>query len=76
MDLGLNVYRRWPNRTIKATRISGRGVSVVLTENARIKRFSDYYDFVGFFPRVPDWFSHQQQLDQPSPGLAITRDIG
>jgi hypothetical protein len=24
-------------------------VSVVLTENGRIKRFSDYYDFVRFF---------------------------
>jgi hypothetical protein len=53
VDLGRNVYRRWPSRTGEATRISGRGVSVVLTEDGRIKLISDYCDFVSFFPGVP-----------------------
>jgi steroid delta-isomerase-like uncharacterized protein len=30
-------------------RISGRGVSVVVIESGRIKRFSDYYDFDSIF---------------------------
>lgn len=30
-------------------RISGRGVSVAVIENGRIKRFSDYYDFATVF---------------------------
>jgi len=30
-------------------RVSGRGVSVAVIENGRIKRFSDYYDFASFF---------------------------
>jgi len=42
-----------PTGPVKATRLSGRGVSVVLTENGRIKRFSDYYDFASFFPKAP-----------------------
>lgn len=41
-----------PTGPLKATRISGRGVSFVLTENGRIKRFSDYYDFASFFPKT------------------------
>lgn len=34
-------------------RISGRGVSVVVIENGRIKRFTDYYDMASFFPKTP-----------------------
>jgi steroid delta-isomerase-like uncharacterized protein len=30
-------------------RVSGRGVSVAVIENGRIKRFSDYYDFASVF---------------------------
>jgi len=42
-----------PTGPVKATRISGRGVSVVLTQNGQIKRFSDYYDISSFFPKAP-----------------------
>jgi len=31
---------------------SGRGASVAVIENGRIKRFSDYYDFASFFPKT------------------------
>ena len=30
---------------------SGRGASVVVVENGRIKKFTDYYDFASFFPK-------------------------
>ena len=33
--------------------ISGRGVSIVLIENGRIKRLTDYYDMASFFPKAP-----------------------
>ena len=36
-------------RPVAPRRISGRGVSVVVVENGRIKRFSDYYDFDSVF---------------------------
>jgi steroid delta-isomerase-like uncharacterized protein len=32
---------------------SGRGASVAVIENGRIKRFTDYYDFASFFPKAP-----------------------
>jgi steroid delta-isomerase-like uncharacterized protein len=32
--------------------ISGRGVSIVLIENGRIKRLTDYYDMASFFPKA------------------------
>ena len=35
--------------SIVPRRISGRGVSVAVIENGRIKRFSDYYDFDNVF---------------------------
>src|SRR5215472_977917 len=41
-----------PTGHVKAQRISGRGASVVVTEKARIKRFTDYYDFASFFPKA------------------------
>jgi steroid delta-isomerase-like uncharacterized protein len=41
-----------PTGQVKAQRISGRGTSVVVIENGRIKRFTDYYDFVSFFPKI------------------------
>jgi steroid delta-isomerase-like uncharacterized protein len=31
---------------------SGRGASVAVIENGRIKRFTDYYDFASFFPKT------------------------
>ncbi len=34
-------------------RISGRGASIAVIENGRIKRFSDYYDMASFFPKAP-----------------------
>ncbi len=34
-------------------RVSGRGASIAVIENGRIKRFSDYYDIASFFPKVP-----------------------
>lgn len=34
-------------------RISGRGASIAVIENGRIKRFSDYYDLASFFPKAP-----------------------
>jgi steroid delta-isomerase-like uncharacterized protein len=33
-----------------ARRISGRGASVAVIENGRIKRFTDYYDMGSYFP--------------------------
>ena len=33
-------------------RISGRGASIAVIENGRIKRFPDYYDMASFFPKV------------------------
>ena len=36
-------------RPVAPRRISGRGASVVVIENGRIKRFSDYYDFNSVF---------------------------
>ena len=42
-----------PTGPVKAQRISGRGASVVVIENGRIKRFTDYYDLVSFFPKAP-----------------------
>ena len=63
VDAGQAVAAEWtwtgtftgegPTGPVKATRISGRGVSVVLAENGRIKRFTDYYDLASFFPKAP-----------------------
>jgi steroid delta-isomerase-like uncharacterized protein len=41
-----------PTGPVKGQRISGRGASIVLTENGQIKRFTDYYDFASFFPKA------------------------
>ncbi len=41
-----------PTGPVKGQRISGRGVSIVLTENGQIKRFTDYYDLASFFPKT------------------------
>jgi hypothetical protein len=38
-----------PVRPIAPRRISGRGASVAVIENGRIKRFSNYYDFASVF---------------------------
>jgi steroid delta-isomerase-like uncharacterized protein len=34
-------------------RVSGRGATVAVIENGRIKRFTDYYDTASFFPKAP-----------------------
>lgn len=34
-------------------RISGRGASIAVIENGRIRRFTDYYDMASFFPKAP-----------------------
>jgi steroid delta-isomerase-like uncharacterized protein len=33
--------------------ISGRGASIVVVENGRIKKLTDYYDTLSFFPKPP-----------------------
>jgi hypothetical protein len=38
-----------PVAPVAPRRISGRGASVVVIENGRIKRFTDYYDFNSVF---------------------------
>lgn len=62
VDEGSTVAAEWtwtgtftgegPTGPVKGVRISGRGVSIVLTENGRIKRFTDYYDLASFFPKT------------------------
>ena len=62
VDAGQMVAAEWtwtgtftgdgPTGPVKARRISGRGVSVVFTQNGQIKRFSDYYDISSFFPKA------------------------
>lgn len=62
LDAGPQVVAEWtwtgtftgdgPTGPVKAQRISGRGVSMVLTENGQIKRFTDYYDLASFFPKA------------------------
>lgn len=62
VDAGSTVAAEWtwtgtftgegPTGPVKGVRISGRGVSIVLTENGRIKRFTDYYDLASFFPKT------------------------
>jgi steroid delta-isomerase-like uncharacterized protein len=41
-----------PTGPVKGERISGRGASIVITENGLIKRFTDYYDLASFFPKT------------------------
>lgn len=62
VDAGSTVEAEWtwtgtftgegPTGPVKGERISGRGVSIVLTENGQIKRFTDYYDLASFFPKT------------------------
>ena len=42
-----------PYGPAKALPISGHGASIVVIENGRIKRFTDYYDTLSFFPKPP-----------------------
>ena len=42
-----------PTGPVKDQRVSGRGVSVVLTENGQIKHLTDYYDLPSFFRKAP-----------------------
>lgn len=41
-----------PNGPVKGYRISGRGESMMETENGKIKRFADYYDLASFFRKA------------------------
>jgi predicted ester cyclase len=41
-----------PSGPVVAKRISGRGASVAVIENGRIKRFTDYYDTLSYFPKT------------------------
>jgi steroid delta-isomerase-like uncharacterized protein len=41
-----------PGGPVKAKRISGRGASVAVIEQGRIKRFTDYYDLGSYFPQT------------------------
>lgn len=42
-----------PTGPVKDQRVSGRGVSVVVTENGQIKHLTDYYDLPSFFRKSP-----------------------
>ncbi|MGE5206777.1 MAG: ester cyclase [Chlamydiota bacterium] len=42
-----------PTGPVKDQRVSGRGVSVVLTKNGQIKHLTDYYDLPSFFRKSP-----------------------
>lgn len=42
-----------PSGPVVRRRITGRGASIAVIENGRIKRFTDYYDIASFFSRVP-----------------------
>ena len=42
-----------PTGPVKEQRVSGRGVSVVVTENGQIKHLTDYYDLPSFFRKTP-----------------------
>ncbi len=42
-----------PNGPVVHQHIAGRGVSIAIVENGRIKRFTDYYDTASFFPKLP-----------------------
>ena len=42
-----------PTGPVKDQRVSGRGVSVVVTENGQIKHLTDYYDLPSFFRKAP-----------------------
>ena len=41
-----------PSGPVKDQRVSGRGVSVVTTENGQIKHLTDYYDLPSFFRKA------------------------
>jgi steroid delta-isomerase-like uncharacterized protein len=41
-----------PSGPVVAKRISGRGATVAVIENGRIKRFTDYYDTLSYFPKA------------------------
>jgi steroid delta-isomerase-like uncharacterized protein len=41
-----------PTGPVKDLRVSGRGASVVLTENGQIKHLTDYYDLPSFFRKA------------------------
>lgn len=41
-----------PSGPVTGYHTTGRGASVVVIENGRIKRFTDYYDFASFFPKT------------------------
>ncbi len=63
VDAGSTVAAEWtwtgtytgdsPTGPVVRKKISGRGASIVLIENGRIKRFTDYYDTASFFPKPP-----------------------
>lgn len=40
-----------PNGPVKNLHVAGRGASVAIVENGRIKRVSDYYDNASYFPK-------------------------
>jgi steroid delta-isomerase-like uncharacterized protein len=42
-----------PTGPVTEQRVSGRGVSVVVTENGQIKHLTDYYDLPSFFRKAP-----------------------
>jgi steroid delta-isomerase-like uncharacterized protein len=48
---------------------SGRGVSIAVIENGRIKRFSDYYDFASFFPKAPAASANYRHDGSPLTGV-------
>lgn len=55
-----------PSGPVVGRRISGRGASVAVIEDGRIKRFTDYYDTTSFFPKVPNGSATTRKMDRPS----------
>lgn len=49
-----------PSGRVTAQRISGRGASVVVIANGRIKHFTDYYDLASFFPKTATHLSDDE----------------
>src|SRR5262249_39753798 len=63
-----------PTGHAQAQRISGRGASVVVTENGRIKRFIDYYDFASFFPKAATIDTTPSDADAKQQVLDLERE--
>jgi steroid delta-isomerase-like uncharacterized protein len=64
-----------PSGPVVRQRISGRGASIAVVENGRIKHFTDYYDIASFFPKATAGSTTVGKVDQPSQGVATGLDV-